>query len=88
VRENLHSSIKWSTQCPNPLAVESQDISWQMVNRKEHLNSDSNNSILKAPNAFITAKGSMTIQFKTTSIKHKSDNQGELHAIKNIAQFK
>jgi hypothetical protein len=53
-----------------------------MVNRKEHLNSDLNNSMFKAPNSFITAKGSILIQFKTTSIKHKTDNPGELHVIK------
>jgi len=84
VPENLHPSIQWSTQCPNPLTAESQDIPWQMVNQKEHLNSDLKNSILKAPISFITAQGSIPIQFTTTSIKHKADNQGELHVIKRL----
>ena len=84
VPENLHPSIKWSEKCPNPLAAEVQDIPWQIVNRKEHLNSNLNNSILKAPNAFVTAKGSMPLQYKTTSTEHKADNQGELHAIKKL----
>ena len=43
-----------------------------------------NNSILKAPNAFVTVKGSILFQFKTTNTKHKVDNQGELHAIKKL----
>src|SRR6202051_4224527 len=84
VPENLHPSIKWSAQCPNPLAAESQDIPWQILNRKEHLNSDLNNSIVKAPNVFVTAKGSIPLQFKTTSTKHKADNEGELYAIKKL----
>jgi hypothetical protein len=82
--ENLHPSIKWSAQCPNPLAAESQDIPWQMVNRKEHLNLDLNNTMFKTPDAFITAKGSMPIQFKTTSIKCKADTLGEFHVIKKL----
>jgi hypothetical protein len=84
VPENLHPAIKWSEQCPNPLAAEVEDIPWEIVNRKEHLNPSLNNSILKAPNAFITAKGSMPLQFKTTSTKHKVDNQGEFTAIKKL----
>jgi hypothetical protein len=84
VPENLHPSIKWSAQCPNPLEAEVQDIPWQIVNRKEHLNSNLNNSIFKAPNSFITTKGSMPLQFKPTSTKCKTDNQGELHAIKKL----
>jgi len=40
--------------------------------------------MFKAPNSFITAKGSMPIQFKITSSKCKADNQGELHVIKKL----
>jgi len=82
--ENLHPSIKWSEQNSNPLEVEVQDIPWQIVNQKENLNSNLNNSILKAQNSFITAKGSVPIRFKTTSVKHKVYNQGELHVIKRL----
>jgi hypothetical protein len=84
VPDNLHPSIKWSAQHPNPLEAEVQDIPWQIVNQKEILNSNLNNSIFKAPNYFITAKGSMPIQFKITSTKHKADNQCELHTIKRL----
>jgi hypothetical protein len=84
IPDNLHPSIKWSAQCPNPLEAEVQDIPWQIVNRKEKLNSNLNTSIVKAPNNFITAKGSMPIQFKTTSTKHKADDQDELHTNKKL----
>ena len=84
IPENLHPSIKWSEQCPNPLEAEVQDISWQIVNRKEQPNSNLNNSILKASNAFVTAKGSTSVLFKTTSTKRKAGDQDELHAIKKV----
>jgi len=84
VPDNLHPLIKWSAQHSNPLEAEVQDIPWQIVNQKENLNSNLNNSILKAQNSFITAKGSMPIRFKTTIIKRKANNQGELHVIKKL----
>ena len=40
--------------------------------------------MFKAPNSFITAKGSMPILFKTTSIEHKADTQGEFQVIKKL----
>jgi len=44
VPENLHPTIKWSAKHPNPLEADVQDILWQIVNRKEILNSKLNNS--------------------------------------------
>ena len=40
VPENLHPSIKWSTQQPYPLVAEMQDIQWQIVDRNKKLNSN------------------------------------------------
>jgi hypothetical protein len=30
--DNLHPTIKWSAQNPNPLEADVQDIPWQIVN--------------------------------------------------------
>ena len=87
VPEKSHPSIKWSGQCPNPLAAESQDIPWQIVTQKEHLNSDLTKSIFKSPSSFITAHRSIPILFKTTSIKWKADSQGKLNVIKKLKTF-
>jgi hypothetical protein len=81
VPENLHPSIKWSEQCPNPPEAEVQDISWQIVNRKEQPNSNLNNSIFKASNAFVAAKESNSVLFKTTSTKQKAVCAGFLFFI-------
>ena len=54
------------------------------MNRKEHLDSNLNNSILKGPDSFITAKGSVPLQFKSTSTKWKPDDQSESHVIKKF----
>jgi hypothetical protein len=87
VPENLHPTIKWSAQHPNPLEADAQDIPWKIVNRKENLNSKLNSSMLKASNSFTAAKGSMPLLYKIitpTSAKHKADDQNELHAIKKL----
>jgi hypothetical protein len=65
VSDNFYSAIKWSTQQPNPLEAEVQNIPYKMVNR-EKFNSNVNNSMIKATNSFITAKGSMPILHKNT----------------------
>ena len=57
------------------------------MNQKEKLDSNTNKSVIKTQNSFITAKGSMPLQHKTTAListKHKADNQGKLHATKKI----
>ena len=62
-----------------------QVISWQIVNQKKGLDSNLNDSMIKASNSFIAAKGSMPLLhkiIKPTSTKHKADNQDELDAIK------
>jgi hypothetical protein len=90
VPENSHSAIKWSTQQPNPLEAEVQDIPWKIVNRKENLNSNLDNSMIKAANSFMTAKGSMPLLHKTTKptgTKRKTDTQGELHVTKKVKTF-
>ena len=90
VPENLHPTIKWSAQCPNHIEADVQDIPWQIVNRKENLNSNLNNSTIKASNSFTTAKGSVPLLYKIntpTSTKHKADDQNELHAIKKLKTF-
>ena len=46
-----------------------------------------NDSMIKASNSFITAKGSMPLPYniiKPTSTKYKADDQDELHAIKKL----
>ena len=81
VPENLH---------PNPLEADMQDIQWQIVNQKEILNSNLNNSTIKASNSFTTAKDSMPLLYKIntpTSTKRKADDQNELHAIKKLKTF-
>jgi len=87
VPENLHPTIKWSAQQPYPLESQVQDIPWKIVNRKENLDSNLNDSMIKASNSFITAKGSMPLPYKiieSTSTKRKANNQDELHAIKKL----
>ena len=59
--ENLHPIIKWSAQQPHPLEVEVQDIQWQIVDKKENLNSNLKSSIGEVPNSFVAAKGSMPL---------------------------
>ena len=79
--ENLH---------PNPLEADMQDIQWQIVNQKEILNSNLNNSMIKASNSFTTVKGNMPLPYKIikpTGTKCEADNQGELHAIKKLKTF-
>ena len=90
VPESSHPAIKWSTQQPNPLEAEVQDIPWKIVNRKENLNTNLDNSMMKASNSFMTAKGSMPLLHKTikpTGTKCKTDNQGELHVTKRVKTF-
>ena len=90
VPENSHPAIKWSTQQPNPLEAEVQDIPWKIVNGKENVNSNLDNSMIKASNSFMTAKGSMPLLHKTikpTGTKRKTDNQGELHVTKKVKTF-
>jgi len=85
--ENFHPTIKWSAQQPHPLEVESQNIEWQIVDQKKNLNSNLESTISKAPNSFVTAKGSLPVQHKIvehTSTKHKADNQDEPHRIKKL----
>jgi hypothetical protein len=85
--ENLHPTIKWSAQQPHPLKTESKNIQWQIVDRKKNLNSNLESTISKAPNSFVTAKGSLLVQHNIvehTSTKHKADNQDEPHAIKKL----
>src|SRR6202790_845942 len=85
--ENLHPTIKWSAHQPYPLEAKVQDISWQIVNRKKDLDSNLNDSIIKASDSFIAAKGSMPLLhkiIKPTSTKCKADNQDELDAIKRL----
>src|SRR5882724_12204505 len=50
--DNLHPTIKWSAQNPNPLEADVKDVPWQIVNRKEIFNSKLNNSRIKASNSF------------------------------------
>jgi len=67
-----------------------QDISWQIVNRKKDLDSNLNDSTIKASDSFIAAKGSMPLLhkiIKPTSTKRKADNQDELDAIKRLKTF-
>ncbi|KIM73593.1 hypothetical protein PILCRDRAFT_80959, partial [Piloderma croceum F 1598] len=64
VPENLHPTIKWSVQYPNPLEAYVQDIPWQIVNQKENLNSNLNNSVVKASKSFTAAKGSVPLLHK------------------------
>jgi len=88
--ENIHPAIKWSAQQPYPLEAEVQDISWQIVNRKKDLDSNLNDSTIKASDSFIAAKGSMPLLhkiIKPTSTKRKADNQDELDAIKRLKTF-
>jgi len=90
VPENLHPTIKWSAQHPNPLEADVQDIPSQIVNQKENLNSNLNNSMIKASNSFTAAKGSVPLLYTITtptSIKHKADDHNELHAIKKLKTF-
>jgi hypothetical protein len=85
VPDNLHPTIKWTTQQPYPLEADMQDIQWQIVDQNEKSNSNLKSSISKTPNSFVTAKGSMPLKYKIvehTNTKHKADNQGELHANK------
>jgi hypothetical protein len=87
VPETLHPTIKWSAQHPNPLKANVQNIPWQIVNRKEILNSKLNNSMIKASNAFTAAKGSVPLLYNIitpTSSKHKPDDQNEPHTIKKL----
>jgi hypothetical protein len=86
VPENLHPTIKWSAQHPNPLEAEVQDIPWKIVNRKENLNSNLNNSMIKASNSFTAAKGSVPLLYKIitpTSTKCKADDQNEYMQLKS-----
>jgi hypothetical protein len=90
VPENLHPTIKWSTQQSYPLEADMQDIQWQIVDRNEKLNSNLKSSISKTLNSFVTPKGSMPLKYKIvehTSTKHKADNKGELHPIKKLKRF-
>jgi hypothetical protein len=60
------------------------------VNHKENLNNDLNTSITKAPNSFVTAKGSMPLPYKITklaSTKSKADNHDESNAINFLKTF-
>jgi hypothetical protein len=85
--DNLHPTIKWSAQNPNPLEADVQDVPWQIVNRKEILNSKLNNSMIKASNSFTAAKGSVPLLHKIitpTGTKRKADDKNELHAIKRL----
>jgi hypothetical protein len=87
VPEDLHPTIRWSVQHPNPLESDVQDIPWQIVNRKENINSNSDNTMFKASNSFIAAKGSMPLLYKImkpTSSKCKADNQDAMHIIKKL----
>ena len=80
----------WSAQQPYPLEAEVRDISWQIINRKKDLDSNLNDSTIKASNSFIAAKGSMPLLhkiIKPTSTKHRADNQDELNAIKRPKTF-
>jgi hypothetical protein len=82
VPENLHPTIKWSAQHPNPLEADVQGIPWKIVNRKENSNSKFNNSMIKASNSFTAAKGSVPLLYNImtpTSTKCKPDDQNELH---------
>jgi len=47
VPENLHPTIKWFPQYPNPLEANVQDIPWKFVNWKENLNFKLNSSTIK-----------------------------------------
>ena len=88
--ENLHPIIKWSAQQPHPLEVKVQDIEWQIVDKKENLNSNLKSSIGEVPNSFVAAKGSMPLQHKIlehTGTKRKADNQAESHIIKKLKTF-
>jgi hypothetical protein len=90
VPENLHPTIKWSVQHPNPLEADVQDIPWQIVNQKENLNLNLKNPMIKVSNSFTAAKGSVPLLhkiIKPTSTKHKADDQNELHAIKKLKTF-
>ena len=87
VPENLHPTIKWSAQHPNTLEPDVQVIPWQIVNRKENLNSNLNNSMVNASNSFTAAKGSVPLLHKIitpTSTKQKADDHNELHAFKKL----
>jgi hypothetical protein len=87
VPKNLHPTIKWSAQQPYPLEAEVQDVSWQIVNQNEHLDSNLDNLMIKVSNSFTTAKESVPLLHKITkptSTKRKADNQNELHAIKKL----
>jgi hypothetical protein len=57
---------------------------------KKNLDSSLGDSMIKASNSFITAKGSMPLLhkiIKPTSTKHKVDNQDESDAIKGLKTF-
>jgi hypothetical protein len=87
VSENLHPTIKWSAKHPYPLESEVEDIPWQIVNQKENINSNLDQSMFKASNSFIATKGSMSFSYKIikpTSMKYKADNQDELSVIKRL----
>ena len=88
--ENLHPTIKWSAQHPNPLEENVKDILWQIVNRKQNLNSNLGNSMIKASDSFTAAKGSVPLLYKIitpTSTKCKADDQNELHTMKKLRTF-
>ena len=83
----MHPTIKWSASQPYPFEAEVMDIPWKSVNQKKILDSNLNNSMIKASNSFIAAKGSMPLPYKIiepTSTKRKGDNQDELCAIKEL----
>jgi hypothetical protein len=61
VPENLHPSIKWSAQHPNPLDAAMPNIPWQIVNQKKNLNLNLNNSNIEVSKSFVAAKGSMPL---------------------------
>ena len=87
VPDNLHPTIKWSAQYLNPLEADAQDIPWQIVNRKEKLNSDLNHSMVKTSNSFTAAKGSVPLLYNIitlTGTKRKANDHDELHAIKKL----
>ena len=87
VPDNLHPTIKWSAQYPNPLEADAQDIPWQIVNRKEKLNSDLNHSMVETSNSFTAAKGSVPLLYNIitpTGTKRKANDHDELHAIKKL----
>ena len=57
------------------------------MDQKKTLNSNLESTISKAPNSFVTAKGSLPVQHKIvkhTSTKCKVDNQDEPHARKKL----